>query len=221
MNDGVASTVDGELESVSLVDLAVSRLTREILSGKSNPGERLVEEQLTRRLGISRAPLREALRLLAQQGLVEHVPRRGVRVATLSDRDVRELYELRDVLERFSVRAGIPVGREGDLAALRATLDRMREATRTGNRLAVAESHRQFHFELVALAGNRQLSAVYGSILVKLQLYMAVNLRREAETAQPLDGVHRHERLYEAVVGGDPEEVLSVLTGHGARSYLG
>ncbi|MGW5079594.1 GntR family transcriptional regulator [Micromonospora echinospora] len=221
MNDGVASTVDGELESVSLVDLAVSRLTREILSGKSNPGERLVEEQLTRRLGISRAPLREALRLLAQQGLVEHVPRRGVRVATLSDRDVRELYELRDVLERFSVRAGIPVGREGDLAALRATLDRTREATRTGNRLAVAESHRQFHFELVALAGNRQLSAVYGSILVKLQLYMAVNLRREAETAQPLDGVHRHERLYEAVVGGDPEEVLSVLTGHGARSYLG
>ncbi|MEU5785892.1 GntR family transcriptional regulator [Micromonospora lupini] len=215
-----ASTVDGELESVSLVDLAVSRLTREILSGKSDPGERLVEEQLTRRLGISRAPLREALRLLAQQGLVEHVPRRGVRVATLSDRDVRELYELRDVLERFAVRAGIPVGRESDLAGLRATLDQMREATRVGDRMAVAESHRAFHVALVALAGNRQLSAVYGSILVKLQLYMAINLRREAEVARPLDGVHRHERLFEAVVGGDPEEVLAVLSAHGARSYL-
>ncbi|MCX5065732.1 GntR family transcriptional regulator [Micromonospora lupini] len=215
-----AWTVDGELESVSLVDLAVSRLTREILSGKSDPGERLVEEQLTRRLGISRAPLREALRLLAQQGLVEHVPRRGVRVATLSDRDVRELYELRDVLERFAVRAGIPVGRESDLAGLRATLDQMREATRAGDRMTVAESHRAFHVALVALAGNRQLSAVYGSILVKLQLYMAINLRREAEVAQPLDGVHRHERLFEAVVGGDPEEVLAVLSAHGARSYL-
>ncbi|WP_433539247.1 GntR family transcriptional regulator [Micromonospora sp. CA-249363] len=215
-----APTMDGELESVSLVDLAVSRLTREILSGKSDPGERLVEEQLTRRLGISRAPLREALRLLAQQGLVEHVPRRGVRVATLSDRDVRELYELRDVLERFAVRAGIPVGRESDLAGLRATLDAMREATRVGDRMRVAESHRAFHVALVALAGNRQLSAVYGSILVKLQLYMAINLRREAEVAQPLDGVHRHERLLEAVAGGDPEEVLSVLSEHGARSYL-
>ncbi|MEU4532308.1 GntR family transcriptional regulator [Micromonospora ureilytica] len=221
MDDVAASTVDGELESVSLVDLAVSRLTREILSGKSDPGERLVEEQLTRRLGISRAPLREALRLLAQQGLVEHVPRRGVRVATLSDRDVRELYELRDVLERFSVRAGIPVGRENDLAGLRATLDQLREATRVGDRMAVAESHREFHVALVGLAGNRQLSAVYGSILVKLQLYMAINLRREAELAQPLDGVHRHERLFEAVAGGDPEEVLTVLSGHGARSYLG
>ncbi|MET8530296.1 GntR family transcriptional regulator [Micromonospora sp. NPDC005172] len=215
-----APTMDGELESVSLVDLAVSRLTRDILSGKSDPGERLVEEQLTRRLGISRAPLREALRLLAQQGLVEHVPRRGVRVATLSDRDVRELYELRDVLERFAVRAGIPVARESDLAGLRATLQAMREATRAGDRMAVAESHRAFHVALVALAGNRQLSAVYGSILVKLQLYMAINLRREAEAAQPSDGVHRHERLFEAVAGGDPEEVLAVLSGHGARSYL-
>ncbi|MBX7268311.1 GntR family transcriptional regulator [Micromonospora sp. Llam7] len=221
MNDVAASPVDGELESVSLVDLAVDRLTREILSGRSDPGERLVEEQLTRRLGISRAPLREALRLLAQRGLVEHVPRRGVRVATLSDRDVRELYELRDVLERFAVRSAIPVPRESDLAGLRAALDQMREATRAADRLAVAGSHRAFHVALVALAGNRQLSAVYDSILVKLQLYMAINLRREAEVAQPLDGVHRHERLLEAVTAGDPETVLTVLSDHGARSYLG
>ncbi|MBQ1028043.1 GntR family transcriptional regulator [Micromonospora sp. C95] len=221
MNDVAASPAEGELESVSLVELAVARLTREILSGRSDPGERLVEEQLTRRLGISRAPLREALRLLAQRGLVEHVPRRGVRVATLSDRDVRELYELRDVLERFAVRSAIPVPRESDLAGLRAALDQMREATRDGDRLAVAESHRAFHVALVALAGNRQLSAVYDSILVKLQLYMAINLRREAEVAQPHDGVHRHERLFEAVAAGDPEQVLAVLSEHGARSYLG
>ncbi|RIV40878.1 GntR family transcriptional regulator [Micromonospora radicis] len=220
MSDVAATPTDGELESVSLVDLAVARLTREILSGRSDPGERLVEEQLTRRLGISRAPLREALRLLAQRGLVEHVPRRGVRVATLSDRDVQELYELRDVLERFAVRAGIPVAGESELAGLGAALDQMREATRAGDRLAVAESHRAFHVALVALAGNRQLSGVYESILVKLQLYMAINLRREAEVAQPLDGVHRHERLYAAVVGGDPEDVLAVLSEHGARSYL-
>ncbi len=216
-----ASPVDGELESVSLVDLAVTRLTREILSGRSDPGERLVEEQLTRRLGISRAPLREALRLLAQRGLGGRGPRRGVRVATLSDRDVRERYELRDVLERFAVRTAVPVRRESDLAGLGAALDQMREATRAGDRLAVAESHRAFHVALVALAGNRQLSVVYDSILVKLQLYMAINLRREAEEAEPLDGVHRHERLFEAVAGGDPEAVLAVLSGHGARSYLG
>src|SRR4051812_41421279 len=94
-----------ELASVSLVELAVSRLTREILGGGTEPGERLVEEQLTKRFGISRAPLREAMRLLAEQGLVEHVPRRGVRVAVLSDDDIQELYVVRDVLERHAVTA--------------------------------------------------------------------------------------------------------------------
>jgi DNA-binding GntR family transcriptional regulator len=128
VSDG-ATAVDGELETFSLVELAVLRLSRDILSGRIEPGARLVEEQLTRRLGISRAPVREALRLLAQQGLVEHVPRRGVRVATLSERDVQELYEVRDLLEREAVRKAFAVGRTVDLTDLRAALQVMRVAT--------------------------------------------------------------------------------------------
>ena len=101
------------LDAPSLVELAVRRLRAEIVGGAFAPGERLVEEQLTRRLGISRAPLREALRLLGQQGLVEHLPRRGVRVVALSARDIDELFSLRDVLERFALecalgRGGVP-----------------------------------------------------------------------------------------------------------------
>lgn len=220
MTDLGAAPVDGELESFSLVELAVLRLRREILSGRTDPGERLVEEQLTRRLGISRAPLREALRRLAEQGLVEHVPRRGVRVATLSDRDVQELYDVRDVLERHAVVTALPLARDTDLAGLRAALDQMSEATRAGDRLQIAEAHRRFHVSVVALAGNSQLTAIYESILVKLQLYMARNLSREAEVAQPQDGVHRHERLLAAAAEGDPEAMLTALAGHGARSYL-
>jgi DNA-binding GntR family transcriptional regulator len=215
-----AASVDGELESFSLVELAVLRLRREILSGRTDPGERLVEEQLTRRLGISRAPLREALRRLAEQGLVEHVPRRGVRVATLSDRDVQELYDVRDLLERHAIATALPPARDADLAGLRAALDQMGEATKAGDRLQVAEAHRRFHVAVVALAGNSQLTAIYESILVKLQLYMARNLSREAEVAQPADGVHRHERLLAAAGAGDPEAMLAELAGHGARSYL-
>jgi DNA-binding GntR family transcriptional regulator len=208
---------DEELQSHSLVDLAFTRLSREILSGRTDPGERLVEEQLTRRLGISRAPLREALRLLAQQGLVEHIPRRGVRVATLSDDDVRELYEVRDVLERHAV-ASIRPG--ADLAGLQAALEVMRKATEAGDRLAVADAHRRFHVEVVTLGGNRQLCALYESVLVRLQLYMAVNLRREAEVAEPSDGVHRHERLLAAVAQGDAAAIMEALSAHGARTYL-
>lgn len=211
---------EGELESLSLVELAVKRLSREILSGRSDPGERLVEEQLTRRLGISRAPLREALRLLAQQGLVEHIPRRGVRVATLSAQDVRELYDVRDVLERHALRHGLPVERNAQLAGVRSALEIMREATRAGDRMVIADAHRRFHVALVAVGGNRQLSALYESVLVRLQLYMAVNLRREAEAARPADGVARHERLFAVVQDGDADLVLAELSAHGARSYL-
>ena len=204
----------GALASASLVELAVSRLSREILSGGSDPGERLVEEQLTRRFGISRAPLREALRLLAQQGLVEHVPRRGVRVATLSDQDVRELYAVRDVLERHAVSVAGP---DADRSRLAAALDAMRTA---GDRLELANAHREFHVAVVASAGNRQLTAIYEQVLVKIQLYMAINLRREAERGPELDGVHRHERLFAAVQTGQVDTVLAALAGHGARSYL-
>jgi DNA-binding GntR family transcriptional regulator len=208
---------DGELETYSLVQLAVDRLRRDILSGRSDPGERLVEEQLTRRLGISRAPLREAMRLLAQQGLVEHIPRRGARVATLSDNDVRELYEIRDVLERHAVTSMPP---QPDLTALRAALEVMRKATEADDRLELANAHRRFHVEVVALGGNRQLVELYESVLVRIQLYMAVNMRREAELAQASDGVHRHEWLFAAVELGDAESVVAALNGHGARTYL-
>jgi DNA-binding GntR family transcriptional regulator len=209
--------VSAELEMYSLVDLAVERLRRDILSGRIDPGERLVEEQLTRQLGISRAPLREAMRLLAQQGLVEHIPRRGVRVATLSDDDVRELYELRDVLERHAVTS---MPDRPDLTGLRAALEVMRTATATDDRLELANAHRRFHVEVVTLGGNRQLVALYESILVRIQLYMAVNMRREAEVARAEDGVHRHERLLEAAERGDATDILAALNAHGARTYL-
>jgi DNA-binding GntR family transcriptional regulator len=206
-----------ELASASLVELAVLRLTREILGGGTEPGERLVEEQLTKRFGISRAPLREALRLLAQQGLVEHMPRRGVRVAILSDTDIQELYAVRDVLERHAVTATPP---DADLAGITAAMKALREADAHGDQFDVATAHRDFHVAVVALAGNRQLTRVYESVLVKIQLYMALNLRREAEVAQPHDGVHRHERLHDAVSARDPQAILAALNEHGARSYL-
>jgi DNA-binding GntR family transcriptional regulator len=208
---------DEELEPYSLVELAVDRLRRDILSGRTDPGERLVEEQLTRRLGISRAPLREALRLLAQQGLVEHIPRRGVRVATLSDDDVRELYEVRDVLERHAV-AAMPD--RPDLTALRAALAVMRKATEADDRLELANAHRRFHVEVVRLGGNRQLAGMYESVLVRIQLYMAVNMRREAESVRAAEGVHRHERLSAAVECADRDRILDELGAHGARAYL-
>jgi DNA-binding GntR family transcriptional regulator len=163
--------------------------------------------------------LREALRHLGEQGLVEHLPRRGVRVASLSDRDVEELFDVRDVLERHAVRLALPL-KDRDLDGVRAELEAMRAAARTGDAFSRAEAHRRFHAEVVALAGHRQLTLSYAPILVRLQLHMAVNLRREAEAKAPMEGVQRHEVLVAALESDDADVALAALARHGARAFL-
>jgi DNA-binding GntR family transcriptional regulator len=218
---GRASTGEA-LESSSLVELCVARLRDAILSGTMRPGQRLVEEHLTRRFGISRAPLREALRLLDQQGLVEHLPRRGARVAQLSSRDVDELFGLRDVLERYAVEQAFPLSDPSGLVELEAALAGMAAAARTGDARAENDAHCMFHIAMVALAGHNQLKIAYEAVILKLQLYMAANLSREAEErATRDDGVLRHRRLFEAAATGDSETVLTALANHGARAFIG
>ncbi|WP_329429045.1 GntR family transcriptional regulator [Streptosporangium sp. NBC_01495] len=212
---------DGELKHPSLVELSMRRLRHEILSGALAPGERLIEEQLTQRFGISRAPLREALRSLGQQGLVEHLPRRGARVTELTRDDVDELFGLRDVLERYAVETALPLSGAHDITALGEALEGMASAVRLDNPLGENEAHRRFHVALVALAGHRQLLMAYEPVILKLQLYMAANLRREAEQRAPSEGVERHRRLFEAIASGDPATVLDALSRHGARTYIG
>ncbi|WP_300007831.1 GntR family transcriptional regulator [Pseudonocardia sp.] len=212
--------VEGGLEASSLVELAVRRLRSEILSGALVPGERLVEEQLTRRFGTSRAPLREALRLLGQQGLVEHLPRRGVRVAELSARDIDELFSLRDALERFAAQCALSGGTRPDAGELRSATEQMERAAVDGDAVQQAAAHRAFHLALVGLAGHHQLMRAYEPVLTRLQLYMATNLRREAQEASPREGAQRHRRLFEAVERGGLDDVLNELGHHGARTYL-
>lgn len=218
-----ADAAQDGLGATSLVELAVRRLRGEILSGRLLPGERLVEEQLTRRFGISRAPLREALRLLGQQGLVEHLPRRGVRVTELSARDIDELFGLRDALERYAVQTALQPGRPLDpaaLARLTTAVDDIERAITAGGPLAQASAHREFHLALVALAGHQHLLRAYEPVLLQLELYMATNMRREAQARSPVEGARRHRRLCDAVVSGDTERVLAELERHGARAYL-
>ena len=92
-----------DLFAPSLVEATTRKLRNEILAGMLAPGERIIEEQICQRFSISRAPVRESLRLLAQQGLVEHLPRRGARVTTWSEEDIRQLFEVRAVLERHAI----------------------------------------------------------------------------------------------------------------------
>lgn len=207
----------------SLVELATRRLREEILSGRLVPGERLIEDQIRRRFSISRAPLREALRLLAQQGLVEHAPRRGVSVTEWSDTDIEQLFAIRAVLERHAITSAFPMP-EGErsqrVAVVQDRLEQMRIAGLADDQLGKDDAHRAFHAAIVALAGNRQLDLAMEPVLLKLQRPMAVNLRREAGLLGPQEGLRRHEELLRAAETNDQAVMLCALEQHGERRYL-
>jgi DNA-binding GntR family transcriptional regulator len=203
----------------TLVEVAGLRLRDAILSGDLQPGEKIVEEQLCADFGISRAPLREALRLLAQQGLVEHLPRRGSRVADWAPADILQLFALRHVLERHAIETALPLADpESALQPVRAALDQMRTAA---NDLDRDDAHRVFHAAVVALAGNRQLNIALEPILLKLQLPMAMNLREEARHHRAGDGIERHQAILSALQTNDPGVVIAALQDHGHLHYLG
>jgi len=202
----------------TLVELATHRLRDAILSGRLVPGQKIVEEQLCAELGISRAPLREALRLLAQQGLVEHLPRRGSRVTEWSPADILQLFELRHVLERHAIEHALPLADPaGDLQPVRDALLRMGTAR---DALGRDDAHRGFHAAVVALAANRQLDFALAPILVKLQLPMAKNLREEARRHDPVDGLDRHRAILAALETNDAAVVVEALRHHGHLDYL-
>jgi DNA-binding GntR family transcriptional regulator len=211
----------GTLEPASLAELSLRRLRAEILGGVLPPGERLIEEQLTQRFGISRAPLREALRQLAQQGLIEHLPRRGVRVAELSDADADELLALRDVLERYAIGVALSQPAPPSLTGLTEAWEAMDAAVRDGDVFAKNDSHLRFHIEVVALAGRRHLLQAYEPVILKLQLKMATNLRLEAERQDTSEGLRQHQGLLDAIATGNPAIALNALASHGARTFIG
>jgi DNA-binding GntR family transcriptional regulator len=203
----------------TLVEVAAHRMRNAILSGELAPGEKIVEEQLCADFGISRAPLREALRLLAQQGLVEHLPRRGSRVADWSPSDILQLFVLRHVLERHAIETALPLADPAPaLQPVRAALDQMRTATDDLDR---DDAHRLFHAAVVGLADNRQLNIALEPILLKLQLPMAMNIREEARHHRARDGLERHQAILSALQTNDPAVVIAALQDHGHLHYLG
>ncbi|WP_083408692.1 GntR family transcriptional regulator [Mycolicibacterium rutilum] len=203
----------------TLVEVVGNRLRDAILSGVLAPGEKIREEQVCADYGISRAPLREALRLLAQQGLVEHLPRRGSRVAEWSASDILQLYGLRAVLERHAIETALPLADpKRALAPVRRAFDRMRAAT---DQLARDDAHRMFHAAVVGLAGNRQLDIALEPILLKLQVPMAMNMREEARRSTTRDGIARHRAILRALEANDADTVLAALDSHGHLDFNG
>jgi GntR family transcriptional regulator of gluconate operon len=194
-----------------LAEDAADRIREEILCGRFSQGQRLVEASIAEQLGTSRGPVREALKLLRAEGLVNDQPHRGTYVVSLSSSDVREIYDLRAALESWAVRQLAHRRRAGDIAQLRRLLDRLDTALRRCDSRSVAKADMAFHETICRLTGNTLLHAVFVRYMVTLQALF----RLDELVYGSLDEIYlQHKSLVEAIAAGDADLGASLLQEH-------
>ncbi|WP_338695450.1 GntR family transcriptional regulator [Streptomyces sp. Q6] len=187
-------------------------LRQDIIGGRLRPGDRLVERELADRFGVSRVPVREAIRALLAEGFVTfETPRRAV-VRTLTRTDVTELFELREALEVYAAGLAAERATRDDLAHLEELLDLAARATRGDDAETITDINTRFHDRLLAMAGNGLLSTVMQPVDGRLR-WMT---RRNEEWPQQLA---EHRELYDAVAAGDPERARAVALAHVRTNY--
>lgn len=216
-------TVTGDRRLVappSMARLASDALRSMILGGELAPGERLVEAKLTEQLGVSRPPVREALKDLQHEGLVVQHARRGMVVRELTRHDVYELVTLRDDLEALALRLTLPVADPGDLDGVREALEALEQHGGEGpGRSALVELGFGFHLAVVALARHRRLLETYRSLQLQMQLCMSLNVSSRSEESAAGNAA-RHRVLLDVLEAGDLDAALEAFAAHGHRSFL-
>lgn len=182
----------------ALRDRAYETLRRRIIEVADPPGHRLVERDLAAELEVSRIPLREALRLLAADGLVVTVPGRGTIVSPFTPDDVRDLFDVRESLEALTARLAAERADDDGLARLRVHLERARAAMAAEDRAGVTNANADFHDELVAIAGNALLTTLSRPLSGRMRRLFHLTADRD-QAVQCAE----HEELYEAIAAGD------------------
>jgi DNA-binding GntR family transcriptional regulator len=194
------------LQIESVVDQVYAALRERILAGELPRGARLRQEALAEELGVSRTPLREALRRLAAEGFVVIHPNRGAEVANMTEEDVRVAYEARLVLEPGAARLAAIRRPPGELATMRAAADAGRAGSVDRDGLAAS---RTFHLALIRASGNDYLVRL-GEALWVPGIAERIYERQNAGREQLLADAEEHSRIADAVAAGDPDlaEVL-------------
>jgi DNA-binding GntR family transcriptional regulator len=187
-------------------------LRHAIVSGDFEPGFRLIEIDLAAQLGTSRATVREAMRLLEQEGLIVTYPFRGSEVLGTSQDEIESvLVPIRLVLERFAFARALPRLGEGDFETLQGLVDDMAEATERGDADRVADADLEFHEHVIVAADQPHSLQVWRTILPRVRAYF----RRDALAHSATDGVARqHAELLATLRSGDEAKVLDALDAH-------
>lgn len=201
-----------ELSRKPLVDQAVDQLRDMILSGEIPPRTRLLQEQVAAQLGVSRTPLREAIRVLVHEGLLTPVAGGGsVEVVELTDEDARDLYEVREVIDGLAARLCTARRTELPLDVLERDLEELRAAADPVDTRRFLDAHSRFHIELVRACGNKRLTQT----LFIVQMSSIMLFPRLAESPERMRAsAEEHADILGQIKAGDVEQAERLARQH-------
>jgi DNA-binding GntR family transcriptional regulator len=198
-------------------DLVYRRLREAILHGRLAPGLAVSQVQLSRELGVSRTPLREAVRMLQQDGLVTAEANRMVRVAQFSIQDVEELYAVRITNEALGIRLTVPGMSAEDHASLEQSLRQMSRFAAEGDVDTWEQHHRAFHTQLVR-GGGKRLCTLLSELYDHAERYRRLYITSEPRAMSI--GAAEHEGIVEACHARDAGAAAAELARHLSRTAL-
>ena len=190
-------------------------LRNAIKNGKLKPGERLMEVQLAEELGISRTPVREAIRKLEQEGYVIMLPRRGTYVSSVSVHDVQEIFEIRTALEKLSTGLAARRIENDELEQLQKLLTKIEGYIEKRDIDNIVKTDIEFHDLLYHVSRNERLSGIISNLKEQLARFRTLSMSYPGRLEETLE---EHREMVEAIASGDVEAAREAAERHMVRA---
>ncbi|MCS4292533.1 DNA-binding GntR family transcriptional regulator [Comamonas sp. BIGb0152] len=194
-----------------LVELVERQLLQAIFEGRLPPGSRIVEAELSRQMGVSRAPLREAARRLESQGVIVSTPRKGFTVRTFSPKEIQDLFQVRLGLEVMAARLACEVATDAQLASLKAYADDMLERAPTLSNIERVTMDLGMHTAISRLSGNEYLQRIFANMQAEIRICQGFI---ERQYRDPVFIAQSHFPVVDAILRRDADAAEKALRVH-------
>ena len=189
-------------EFLPLRDVVFNTLRKAILTGELKPGERLMEIHLANRLGVSRTPIREAIRKLELEGLVIMIPRRGAEVAQITEKSLKVVLEVRRALDALCAELACDRISEEGMEDLKEACAQFEKATKSKDATVIAKADVALHDIIVAATGNQRLVQLVNNLAEQMYRYRFVYIKDESQHERLIE---EHRMIYESIRKKDKE----------------
>ncbi len=194
-----------------LRDVVFHTLREAILKGDLKPGERLMELQLASKLGVSRTPIREAIRMLQQEGLAVTIPRKGAQVAAMTEKDMEDVLKIREALEILAGQLACEQVSHAQLAAFEENIAAFSDAMGTGDLKRIAQADIDFHDMIYQAAGNPKLVMLLNNLREQIYRYRVEYLKDCSNHPRLIE---EHRQILAGLRHGDKKYVTEMMRRH-------